>query len=157
LPGQYNTRVQVIEVILPLAEQLDEQQITQRFIGWTGDEPALKLAQSWVENCVNEHHGCGRYEPSPLPDRVIDVSGDVVKLYESNNEKLPYIALSHCWGDTKARCITLKNTLEAQKKNISWDTLPQTFKDAVQVSRTLGVRYIWIDNIVCHILNASAC
>jgi hypothetical protein len=127
----------------------------QRFVGWTGEDSALKLVKSWLKNCANNHTDCDRYQPTSLPDRVLDVSGDALKLYESSNEDYSYTALSHCWGKTKAKCTTYRANLETQKKEIAWDALPRTFQEAVKVTRALGIKYIWIDSIVSHVRSTT--
>ncbi|KAF3000634.1 hypothetical protein E8E14_004758 [Neopestalotiopsis sp. 37M] len=33
------------------------------------------------------------------------------------------------------------------KSEIPWDSLPNTFRDAIEVTRQLGVRYLWIDSL----------
>ncbi|GAP89901.2 putative protein TOL [Rosellinia necatrix] len=40
-----------------------------------------------------------------------------------------------------------RDTLEQKKKNIQWDTLSRTFRDAVVLTRGIGVQYIWIDSL----------
>lgn len=57
-----------------------------------------------------------------------------------------YTTLSYCWG--KAPFIqTTTKTLEARKSCIKWDELPITFRDAIIITRELGIRYIWIDSL----------
>ena len=87
-----------------------------------------------------------------LPDRVIDVSEDPIKLYQTTDEHEPCTCLSHCWGKTKAECATSKDNLASQMIGIRWESLPQTFKDAILFNRGLGIRYIWIDSVVSLIL-----
>jgi hypothetical protein len=69
-----------------------------------------------------------------------------VKLIEDKKKYAPYVALSHCWGRRQS-CITTSETLELYKRGIPWDTIPKTFKDAMQFSLKLGVKYIWIDSL----------
>lgn len=38
---------------------------------------------------------------------------------------------------------------------ISWDVLPQTFRDAIAMTERLGFQYLWIDAL-CIIQNSSA-
>jgi hypothetical protein len=54
--------------------------------------------------------------------------------------------LSHCWGSSQPLKLTL-STIEQFQKHISLSTLPETFKDAVSVTRSLGLRYLWIDSL----------
>lgn len=57
-----------------------------------------------------------------------------------------WIALSHCWGKTIA-LKTTPQTLWSHRCRIEWNSLPQTFKDAVLVTRALEVPYLWIDSL----------
>ncbi|KAK8038607.1 hypothetical protein PG993_007018 [Apiospora rasikravindrae] len=59
---------------------------------------------------------------------------------------LQYIALSHPWGTGPHFC-TLPSNLVNHKHGIAVDSLPSTFKDAVIVTRRLGIAYLWIDSI----------
>lgn len=67
-----------------------------------------------------------------------------------------YIALSHPWGDSAKHppFRTLRKDHSGQGrelatflKGIPYDQLPATFKDAVDTTRALGIRYLWIDSI----------
>ncbi|KAF1968012.1 HET-domain-containing protein, partial [Bimuria novae-zelandiae CBS 107.79] len=83
-----------------------------------------------------------------LPTRVIRVGSarEEPRLYVSNNECANYVTLSHCWGGVKP-LITTTDTLEARTTCIPYDTLPKTFQDAVMITRSLGVEYLWIDSL----------
>lgn len=63
-----------------------------------------------------------------------------------NNADDRYVALSHCWGRGQNICTT-QATLESHKRGIDIQSLPQTFKDAIAIVRSLGVRYLWIDSL----------
>ena len=85
-----------------------------------------------------------------LPTRVIDIgSTDTaqLKLYESREGDIaPYLALSHSWG--KAQILkTTKDTLEERKQGIPPADMPKTFQHAVELTRFLGFRYLWIDSL----------
>ena len=58
-------------------------------------------------------------------------------------ENLVYVTLSHCWGAaTKRPMITTTTTLEQRFDKIPFGELPLTFKDAVQITRSVGMRYL---------------
>lgn len=57
------------------------------------------------------------------------------------------MALSHCWGPGQRVPKTLKSTLEDHRKQISVTSLTKTFKDAIQITRRLNIRYLWIDSL----------
>jgi hypothetical protein len=81
---------------------------------------------------------------TPLPTRVIDVgtSSIDVRLYVSKGENGQYAALSHCWGTSKP-VITTKSTLDSHQSGLQLDERTKTFADAVEVTRQLGIRYLW--------------
>jgi hypothetical protein len=54
--------------------------------------------------------------------------------------------LSYCWGGTIDIRLT-KDRYESYTRGIAWDTLPQGYRDAIHLTRKLGVRYIWIDSL----------
>ena len=59
---------------------------------------------------------------------------------------MKYIALSHCWGQTKV-LVLMEHMLESMTRGIDWLRLPRTFQDAIVVTRRLGFRYLWIDSL----------
>ena len=67
-------------------------------------------------------------------------------LHVTENEKARYTALSHCWG--KAVPLTLTTScLRLMKESIPLSRLPKTFRDAVHITRKLGLSYLWIDSL----------
>jgi hypothetical protein len=100
--------------------------------------------------CLVNHPECHQDAALSLPRRVIDVSlstSNFLQICETD-EVGPYIALSHCWGsdiDLEAR--TLTSNIEARYVGFEMNLLPKTFRDAINLTRKLGIRYIWIDTI----------
>ncbi|KAF3004449.1 hypothetical protein E8E14_002464 [Neopestalotiopsis sp. 37M] len=61
-----------------------------------------------------------------------------------------YTTLSHCWGGEGSPAILKltpaeKDNFTNREHGISWSGLSKNFQEAIQVTRQLGVRYIWID------------
>ncbi|KAF1920435.1 heterokaryon incompatibility, partial [Ampelomyces quisqualis] len=54
-----------------------------------------------------------------------------------------YCTLSYQWGSASHSCV-LSDSFEILLE-MAFETMPQTFKDAVIVARALGVRFLWID------------
>lgn len=107
------------------------------------------LVHHWLEACLSSHEKCRIDAPQALPTRVIDVFGNECSkgqpfLYESQGEIEPYVCLSYCWGGISF-LMTTSATLEHRKNCIAWEELPQTLSDAIWITRSLGVRYLWID------------
>ncbi|KAH8165440.1 hypothetical protein CIB48_g2808 [Xylaria polymorpha] len=113
---------------------------------------SVNTAKGWLENCVLNHEACRTKVEAPgMPTRFLDVgggknSGKVFLREITNEEDSRYVALSHCWGTSRPLCLT-STTLETHKQGISIQALPGTFQDAVTITRTLGLRYIWIDSL----------
>lgn len=57
-----------------------------------------------------------------------------------------YVCLSHCWGKSNLNR-TLTSNLTANLEGIPVQKLSATFQQAIEVTRSLGLRYIWIDSI----------
>jgi hypothetical protein len=109
----------------------------------------LEKLQVWVRNCEQEHHTeCLQLPTTPLPTRVIDVGSTTCSpfLLESVGISAPYIALSHCWGKGQP-LTTTRSTLYSRKQKIEWDAFPATFQDAITLTRSLGIQYLWIDSL----------
>lgn len=91
--------------------------------------------------------------PPELPTRLVDVGSDSnapIRLIQTNRKMEDrYIALSHCWGQLNdhQRFCTYDSNLDQRMADIPYEQLPATFRDAVRVTRALGVRYLWIDSL----------
>lgn len=91
--------------------------------------------------------------PGYIPTRVIDVGTEKnpsMRLIETTKDVHgDYIAFSHCWGilTKEERFCTHRNNVTDLKKSIPYDRLPRNFQDAVQVTRALGLSYLWIDSL----------
>ncbi|PVH79651.1 HET-domain-containing protein [Cadophora sp. DSE1049] len=88
-----------------------------------------------------------------LPKRVLDISQqsdeeeDIIKLIENTSLSSiqdRYIALSHCWGRLGHFRLT-ESTLEQMKSGLPTSSLAKNFRDAITITRLLGLRYLWID------------
>lgn len=89
-----------------------------------------------------------------LPTRLLyvgDPNEDTLILMENipTEEEVRYIALSHSWGNLshqeQQRISTTRENLPDRREGFSIHDFPQTFRDAVRVTRGLGLRYLWID------------
>ncbi|KAL2672193.1 hypothetical protein Neosp_012894 [[Neocosmospora] mangrovei] len=122
------------------------------------------LINTWIKECDENHPKCrglpqkdgpGSRKAFQLPTRLIDIGqpGSKIQLYETRpddkTENLKYIALSHQWGDPTAsnHFRTTTQNYAAHLNNIDFYKLPDTFKDAVTMTRDMGIRYLWIDSI----------
>ncbi|KAK1754757.1 heterokaryon incompatibility protein-domain-containing protein [Echria macrotheca] len=125
-----------------------------------GDELPISTASEeslhWVKNrlrvCLDTHKDCNTHHPGTLPKRVLDVGNPSeensrIRLYEpSPGLEGQYLCLSHCWG-TIPFLQTSTSNLDDHRREIPWDQLPATFQDAIDITRRLGFRYLWIDSL----------
>lgn len=106
--------------------------------------------------CKEGHPECSKSMSSFLPTRLIDVrafkNNKDVRLVESaamvkeHYTLPPYMTLSHCWGKTNL-IKTTEATVQSRKDRIAFTELSQTFHDAVELTRQLDQRYLWIDSL----------
>jgi hypothetical protein len=114
-------------------------------------EACFDLAEKWLKNCLSNHTSSCPYDAvTSLPTRVLDVGPDPdsnqVRAFETKGQKGSWVALSHCWGRI-ARFVTETATLQQRTEGIALSELPETFLDAVIITRKLGYRYLWIDSL----------
>jgi hypothetical protein len=95
----------------------------------------LERVKQMIQLCDQRHPQCHPSVSPSLPQ----------------GEAANYIALSHCWGSDQ-NLTTERATLPERLRGIGWDTLPKTFQDAINITRMLGIRYLWIDSL-CIIQN----
>ncbi len=87
-----------------------------------------------------------------MPTRVLytDPGGSVIRLSlprDAKPEDGRYVALSHCWGYGGTPFATTRSTLQRRMEGIDFQELPKTFRDAVNIVRSLGLRHLWIDSL----------
>ncbi|KAI0657899.1 heterokaryon incompatibility protein-domain-containing protein [Cubamyces menziesii] len=120
-----------------------------------GDPRVLSLAKARIEECVRDHAFCQAVTlhpigSAPLPSRLIDCSNPLFpRLVETNGHSLrePYVALSYVWGMAQPHRTTTDNLASYINPGIDYTALPRTIRDAIYVTRTLGLRLLWIDSL----------
>jgi hypothetical protein len=116
----------------------------------TGSKVNLELAGLWLRDCLHTHHShdtAWAIQTQPiLPSRVVHVSnGENPYLFETQGEHGDYLTLSYCWGQGN-RLLTTKKSYKTFQSKLPMDNqMPLTFREAIQVTKALGYRYIWID------------
>lgn len=94
-----------------------------------------------------------------LPTRLLDVGyidGNPHLRVRDTSDLKPrtmYVTLSHCWGRNNILSL-LDSNIEEFQRSIPFESLPKTFRDAVEVTRGLGYQYLWIDSL-CIIQKSS--
>lgn len=140
----------------------------------TCSDQAAALTRRWYQNCRNGHDKCrdtlpwmaegtamsagvryGMVEPNGAsatrwyPPRLLDVSADVIRLLSRRQIQQcpPFAALSHCWGLIPFLTLTSSNIQRFESEGIEYATLPENFRNVVDVCRWLHIRYLWIDSL----------
>src|SRR2546423_1075736 len=116
-------------------------------------EFSVNMARGWINECILSHAFCNDSTLDDLPSRVVDVDSPgrrkKLRLVDSSTVldlSGKYATLSHCWGQVD-RTITTTSTLAQMERGITISSLSPTFRDAVQVAQSLGIRYLWIDSL----------
>jgi hypothetical protein len=110
------------------------------------------VAAYWLLRCIRSHQKC-RFIGTELPTRVIDVAADSPFIHETaRGERGKYCTLSYRW--TPQAVTTTQENLAQFKRSIPLDLLPQVILDAINVTRKLGIQYLWVDALC--ILHGSA-
>ncbi|XTI88170.1 hypothetical protein V2W45_1520575 [Cenococcum geophilum] len=87
------------------------------------------LIKAWLEFCRRNHTRlCGLQKPAPLPG--LQVTDCETRRIAYAAENLEYLALSYVWG----------SMLSGEPNNI-----PQVINDAIEMTRKLQYRYLWVD------------
>ncbi|KAF2032983.1 HET-domain-containing protein [Setomelanomma holmii] len=128
----------------------------------SSDSPeAFYLIERWLSTCLAKHEACRESVsstaideslPPILPTRVIHVGdsddASTLRLLQTKGQRGHYVALSHCWGPPDHRpLMTTRSSLTDHLAGISWETLPQTYRDAISATGHLHFEYIWIDSL----------
>ena len=103
--------------------------------------------KGWFEDCQSAHPACQTHKLPILPSRVIDVRDPCrPRLRLAKGESGQWAALSHCWGNSVTKTLTTASIGEMEDA-ISLASLPQNFRDAITITRLMGVPYLWIDSL----------
>jgi hypothetical protein len=122
-------------------------------------DTCLLFARKILQACTDSHN-CyqPRHRHDRVPKRLVSVrpgglAYDGIRVLDSASSSIPssasYAALSYCWGPesttrSKILCLTKEN-LAYMSNGIEMSQLPPVFQDAVKVTRSLGLQYLWLD------------
>jgi hypothetical protein len=70
-----------------------------------------------------------------------------IKLLESRGLTGRYAVLSHCWDQDMSLLKTTNDTLSSHLEGIHYSLPPKTFQDAVEITESLEISYLWIDSL----------
>ncbi|KAF1932678.1 HET-domain-containing protein [Didymella exigua CBS 183.55] len=100
----------------------------------TSNTSNLDLAQRWLRICQSSHARCQRLQARCEILRVIDCREKTLRLIDSSE---PYACLSYVWGDHP--------TGEKGDWTSTLRRAPRTIQDAMSVTLSLGIAYLWVD------------
>ncbi|RTE74087.1 hypothetical protein BHE90_011483 [Fusarium euwallaceae] len=116
------------------------------------DEP--DLVSSWLWTCSSCHDSCpdtyfaGDGPIPALPTRVLDLAHrDGPRVIETNGQKGEYVTLSHCWGQSQHNYKLNKHNMASMMAHIDIKDLPKTFAQAAMITKSMRIRYLWIDSM----------
>lgn len=125
----------------------------------TAGENCWKFISEKFRACTTAHKNCTAYSEGErrYPTRLIHISNyKSIHLVDGNSdvhhEHASYMTLSHRWSEHTPK-LTREN-ITSWLKNIPFNDLTQTFRDAINVARRLDSHYLWIDSL-CIIQDCS--
>ena len=109
---------------------------------------AYSQITQWLDQC-NNHRDCGGVSLyANLPSTLIEVapadSPGAPRLRSTTGLKGSYLTLSYCWGSKQSYVLTTQN-VEVLMQELEVKLLPRTILDAIEVTKSLGVKYLWVD------------
>jgi hypothetical protein len=115
---------------------------------YTGSDATLTQIKKWQHDC-DSHHGCHpKIFKASHPKRCVDVSDEKeIRVVEYSTGMGQYICLSHQWGKLDMPLKLKNGTEDVLFSGIQAADLPLTFRHAVEITRRLGCRYLWIDSL----------
>jgi hypothetical protein len=120
---------------------------------------ALEQAKQWLSTCDIRHGACTLNRPGDqdlaAPKKLIDVHGSgetneprLVATQDINVKTLKYLALAyHFDDDSTLVSSSAPVNLSKYKGSILPDHLPAAFEDAIDITKQLGLRYLWIKSL----------
>ncbi|KAK2773434.1 hypothetical protein CKAH01_03894 [Colletotrichum kahawae] len=116
----------------------------------------LQHCREWVHHCGERHRDeCDApkwsrrlREPPSVPIRVVDVMDECI--VEMDNRDFKYVALSYVNGNffgTTLSNATIARLMEPRGLQTGRIAPGQTLLDAIEVTKALKVRYLWVDRL----------
>jgi len=116
--------------------------------------------REWLKDC--DAHGClPQSAQTYCPRRLLFIEADKADSNNArcrlvNRSELPlrsaeiqYVALSHPWGNSEISepFKATESNIDQLMQGIDAEELPQTLRDAVNITLKLGHQYMWIDSL----------
>ncbi|KAI0600906.1 HET-domain-containing protein [Biscogniauxia sp. FL1348] len=112
-----------------------------------------RVVRGWLNDCQHSHQCAvsSTFRPTrliyvgdALRPRLIESAAHLDDKLDTPEERNGYVALSYVWG-TMQKYVLTRDTLPAKLEGLDTQKLPQAVAEAMDVTRKLGFRYIWID------------
>jgi hypothetical protein len=106
--------------------------------------------KEWLQRCNSEHSHC-KPNTEYLPRRLVSIGSSaepllsLVSTQRFDPEKIQYSTLSYCWGSSGIPGKTTRSNKSSYFESIPTKNLPKTFRDALMISRSLDIPYLWVD------------
>lgn len=114
----------------------------------------LRLLSAWLESCQSNHPECSDHQKTnhaPLTTttdiRLIDVFAMTIRSFSLSNSP-KYAALSYVWGSEIQMTLSTENFEMLHREGGLAEfrsSIPATVWDAFEVTRQLGIPYLWTD------------
>ncbi|EMC94864.1 hypothetical protein BAUCODRAFT_51703, partial [Baudoinia panamericana UAMH 10762] len=102
------------------------------------------------QECRAHHYGYNEGTTNWMPTRLLEVrvpgNPAHVRVVPTQSQIHCYVALRYCWG-TEGQPMTKTDKINIHQTGLELASLPPTIRDAVFVTRQLGVHYIWVDSL----------
>ena len=130
---------------------LDVQQAGNdvQFDASTDSQASFSTVSDWLNRCLTTHKICHMNSSATPPTRVVYIpESGKPRLLVTNENTLAflYTTLSHCWGSHMPLRLTTGNIEELQAE-IPVEKLSKTFQDALEITKRMGLKHIWIDSL----------
>ena len=139
-----------------LPQKLNLDPVNEYFVPVDHLAISVTRMHSWAEYCDSNHRGhCHSLAPSDLvgvASNLIFIDVELSCLVHASGSA-QYLALSYVWGQISP---TLELKVETANKLFQvgsltlpefLELLPNTIRDAMLVTKSLGVRYLWVDRL----------
>ncbi|KAK1713428.1 hypothetical protein CaCOL14_009350 [Colletotrichum acutatum] len=158
LPSRLRQLPKHLIPFLPYLNRPDTSHGLERRI--SAGKHALRLSTMafWLRTCASSHGNHCAPPPRPGAARplwLIDVRAYCLVAVKDDREEensyvalYHYVALSYVWGQASSATATLANIAALQNPGaLDGQDIPSTIREAMELTRLLGERYLWVDRL----------
>jgi hypothetical protein len=132
-------------------EENEDGATLEKYRGGKKDRERVALARKWIGDCHDGHKSCRPHRNCGFtPSRLVDVERG--RLVDTRTQEsllsgaIRYAAFTYVWGSSMPEAgMTTTQNLSSRLNNLDFSSLPRAFRDALIVTKSLGIPYIWID------------